>query len=70
MKIFTAKPKVMAFQGKEPVWINMIINYDTVNQVSLFNYLGNELAMISQDTMEQLIIFLENKIHKEMKLKF
>ena len=57
MKIFTTKTKVMAFRGKEPLRTKIIINDQILEQVSLFNNLGN---YIGYDRNYDIAIKLDN----------
>ena len=64
----TVKAKVMAFQGKKPKRTEIMINNQSLQQVSHFNDLGNDIGYNSTYNIEgksgkfQNCIF-RNKIH-------
>ena len=81
MKISTAKTKVMAFRGKQPVRTKIIINDQTIEQVNHFNYLGHDIGYDKDyDIDKKLAKFqgicgtinrtFKHKIRRDKKLKF
>jgi hypothetical protein len=57
MKINTSKTKSMAFKGKNIKRAKTVIDYKIIEQVTSFNYLGNQISNLTVADMDQ-------KLHK------
>ena len=61
LTISVLKTKSMAFKGRDPVRTKIVIDNKIIEQVNLFNYLGN---MISYEKE----LDIDNKLHNYMKI--
>jgi hypothetical protein len=60
LEISTSKAKVFGFVGKDHLRANIIINYETLDQVSQFTYLGCSISyQFSNDVELKLAKFLQ-----------
>lgn len=80
-EISTSKTHIMAFCGKDPVRSKIVVENQVLNQVSNFNYLGNDISYnYDRDVEKKLSRFqlmcgtirrtLGKKTRKETQLKF
>jgi flagellin-specific chaperone FliS len=81
LTISTDKSKVMSFKGKDPTRSKIVINNKIIEQVNIFNYLGNLVSYEKgKDIDNKITIFLKitglinntfkpNKVQKGTRIK-
>ncbi len=55
MKISTAKTKVIAFSGKNPIRSKIAINNKIIEQVYSFRYLGTQISYLGEIDVDRKI---------------
>jgi len=61
LTISVQKTKSMAFKGRDPVRTKIVINNKIIEQINMFNYLGNLISYEKE-------LDIDNKLHNFLKI--
>jgi len=61
LTVSVQKTKSMAFKGRDPVRTKIVIDNKIIEQVNVFNYLGNMISYEKQ-------LDIDNKLHNYLKI--